>query len=388
MNHRLRLLDFALVLLWRHKGRHALTLGIHAGLVFALGSVLLLAAALQQEARRLLAASPELIVQRLVAGRHDWIPLAHADAILGIRGVTSVAPRFWGYYFDPPSGGTFTFMGVESLPLAGTQLVGGRGYDPDTPWSCVIGSGVAEARLLEPGDLLPVKGSDGALQALRVTDVFSSDTALLTHDLVLLRPAAWRRVLGVPPEAATDLVVQVPNPREADTVSRKILERLPDVRVVGRESILMTYDAVFGWRGSLVMLALGGAVAGFGVMCCDRARSLGAEERRNLGVLRSVGWSLPDILAVKLWEGLSLALLGFLTGGLAAHVHVFHWGGSLLVPLLRGWSVIFPELRLQPGGEGFQILILFLLAVVPYVLVILGPAWTAASLDTDRVLRD
>lgn len=388
MNTRLRMLDFALLCLWRHKWRHGATFVLYGAVVFVFGSVLLLAAALKHEAQLLLAAAPEVIVQRLVAGRHDWVPLAHAAEVTRIRGVASVTPRFWGYYYDPLCGGTYTMMGVDALPLTGTQLVEGRGYGAGAPWACVIGQSVAEARLLEPDDILPVKGIDGALYALRVTDVFSSDTSVLTHDLVLLRIDAWRQAFGVPPGVATDLAVHVPNPREADTVIRKIAERLPDTRVIGRGSILMTYEAVFGWRGSLVMLALAGAVAAFGILSCDRAWSLGTEERRTLGVLKAVGWSVSDVLRIKLWEGLSLSLMAFGTGVLAAHVHVFHLGGCVLAPLLKGWSVLFPELRPEPHGELFQLVILFLLAVVPYLLATLVPAWTAAALDPDRILRD
>ncbi len=383
----LRMLDFALVGLWRQKWRHGLTLLVYASVVFILASVLMMTGALKHEAALVLAGAPELTVQKVSAGRHDWVPLSHAKAIESLRGVGTVWPRFWGYYYDPPSGATFTLMGLDQLPLTGTQLLHGHGYAADVPWACVIGQGVAESRLLEPDDILPVKGADGRLYPLRVTDVFSGASALLTHDFVVLPIDAWRRVFQVPPEVATDLAVQVPNASEVDMVTRKILERLPDVRVISRQSILQTYSAVFDWRGSLVMLALSGALAAFGIFACDRATGLGAEERRNLGILKAVGWNVSDVLRLKVWEGLSLSLAAFLTGVLAAHLHVFHFGGRVLAPLLKGWSVLFPEFQLQPHGELFQVLIVFMLSVVPYVLVTLVPAWTAAVTDPDQIMR-
>jgi len=387
MKGQLRMLDFALVCLWRQKRRHGMTLAVYVFVVFILASVLMMTGALKHEASLLLSGAPELIVQRISAGRHDWIPLSHANTIEGIRGVRSVAPRFWGYYYDPPPGATYTLMGLDELPIRGAQLVEGKGYAPDVPLACVIGQGVADARLLDPDDILPVKGTDGRLYPLRVTDAFTRASALLTHDFVLVRTDAWRRIFSIPGGVATDLVVDVPNADEADTVTRKILERLPDVKVVRRKDILRTYDAVFDWRGSLVVLAFSGALASFGILACDRAAGLGLEERKNLGVLKAIGWNVSDVLKLKAWEGLSLSLIAFLTGVLAAHVHVFHYGGSVLAPLLKGWSVLFPEFHLQPHGELVQILTVFMLSVVPYSLATLVPAWKAAITDPERIMR-
>lgn len=387
MTTHLRMLEFALVCLWRQKLRHALTLIVYGFVVFVLASVLMMAGGLKHEASLLLAGAPELVVQRLSAGRHEWIPLSQAESIMSIRGVRSVSPRYWGYYYDPAPGVTYTVMGQDNLPLTGTQLLGGEGYAANVPWVCVVGHGVAEARLLDPGDFLPVKGADGRLIPLRVTDIFSGASSLLTHDVVLLRVDEWRRFFGVPPGVATDLAVQVANSNEVATVTRKIQELLPNVRVIGRDSILQTYDAVFDWRSSLVVLAFSGALATFAIFAWDRAAGLGVEESKNIGVLRAIGWSVPDVLKLKMWEGASLSIAAFLTGGLAAHLHVFHFGAGMLAPLLKGWSVLFPEFHLKPHDEPLQLLTVFMLTVVPYVVGTLAPAWTAAITDPDQIMR-
>jgi len=46
----------------------------------------------------------------------------------------------------------------------------------------------------------------------------------------------------------TDLVLRVRNPKEIPTIAVKIAELLPDTRIILREEILRTYDAVFSWR--------------------------------------------------------------------------------------------------------------------------------------------
>ena len=56
-------------------------------------------------------------------------------------------------------------------------------------------------------------------------------------------------------------------------------------------------------------------------------------------------------------------------------------------PLLKGWSVLFPEFQFRPQAEPLQILTVFLLTVVPYLMVTLVPAWKAAVIEPDEALR-
>jgi lipoprotein-releasing system permease protein len=82
------LIDFTLLALARRKTRNLGLLLVYTVLVFMLASVTLYSHALRQEAARVLAASPEVIVQRMVAGRHDLIPPGYLE-----RSVASAACR-------------------------------------------------------------------------------------------------------------------------------------------------------------------------------------------------------------------------------------------------------------------------------------------------------
>ena len=89
-------LDFTLSALWRRKGKNLALFVLYTVVVFSLASVMLLTASLKREAGLLLRESPEMVVQRMTAGRHDLIPAEYADRVREIRGVASVAGRLWG----------------------------------------------------------------------------------------------------------------------------------------------------------------------------------------------------------------------------------------------------------------------------------------------------
>lgn len=366
-------LDFTLSCLWRRKGKNAALILAFALVVFLTASVMFTVRALRSEAGAVLAGAPELTVQRMLAGRHELIPETYAATIKAIRGVARVTPRLWGYYFNRAAGATYTVMAPADFAHGDSEIV--------------VGPQVART-WLSPVDgqylFRTYKGdSEGFTPVARLPE----DTELVSGDLILMSQAAFRRVFGVPAGLYTDLAVRVPNERELETVTEKIQRALPDTRPIQRRELLRTYAAVFDWRGGYVIVLLSGAALAFLIFAWDRATGLSAEERREIGILKALGWDTADVLAMKLWEGLAISLTAFLLGMIAAYVHVFLAGAGLFAQALKGWSVLAPRLALTPEVNATEILSLFCLTVAPYAVITLIPAWRAATTDPDAVMR-
>jgi len=406
MIHHLRICELAAATLARQRAKTLVVVTVYSLLVAVVASLVLYVQALRREARLLLADAPELVVQRLTAGRHEPIPVDRAARIAAIRGVREVRPRVWGYTYDPPTGATFTLWGADSVPWSALEPVDGRGgtaapsgadgtdgAGPGGPWQpladgeCVVGQGVADARFLWIGDRLPLRRADGELFAPRIAGIFRAESSVLTHDLVVLPTAALRRTFGLAPERAIDLAVAVHHPQEVATVARKIQELWPDVRTISRDQVLATYDAVFDWRGGVWVALLLAVAAAFTILVWDRATGLSSEELHTLGLLKAVGWSPRDVLELCLWQGVIVSALSVATGLLLAQAHLLWLDGALFTRLLRGWSVLFPELEIHPGADALALLICLPLTVLPYVVANLLPSWRAAITDPDTILR-
>ena len=177
------------------------------------------------------------------------------------------------------------------------------------------------------------------------------------------------------------------NPREVRNVATKVTEALPDARPILREEILRTYASVFDWREGMVLAVLSGALLAFAILAWDKASGLSAQERREIGILKAVGWETGDVLRMKLWEGLLVSFTAFLAGYLLAWWHVFHAGGALFRPVLQGWAVLYPEFALRPEVDGLQLFTLLFFTVVPFTAAVLVPSWRAAITDPDAVMR-
>lgn len=388
MNRHLRVLDLALFLLARERTKTIVIVATYSLLVGLVGSLLLYVSALRQEAHRALARAPELVVQRLRGGRLDLMPVARAAEVARLRGVESARPRTWGYTFDPPSRATLTLWGADPGPLASLRFVEGDWLDPADPRTCVVGQGVADARFLGIGDRLPIRGGRDQLFAPRVVGIFTADSDLLTHDLVVLPTDELRRVFDMPEGTATDLAVRITNPREVETVARKIQERWSDVRVIPRTQLLATYDAVFDWRAGVWGAALLGALLAFAILVWDQATGLSAEEARTLGILKAVGWTSREVLALELCKGLVVSILALLSGWILAEGHLYWLDGALFAGVLKGWSVLFPPFELHPERTLEVWLPCLLLTTLPYLAARLIPCWRAAITDPAALLGE
>lgn len=367
------LVDYTLSAMARRKGKNLALLAVYGMVVFLLASVMLFSHALRREAAAVLQGSPEVVVQRMVAGRHDLLPAAHLDVVRAIRGVQRAEGRLWGYHFDPAVSANYTLM----VPREGAP----------PPGDIRIGAGIARARGAGMGDVLALRGADGGLFSFRIAGLLSEQSELVSADLALLAESDFRRFAGMPPGVFTDAVVSVRNPSEVRTVAQKIVQALPDARPILRSEILRTYDSVFTWREGIMLLLLAGAVLAFAILAWEKAAGLSAEERREIGVLKAVGWETADVIRMKGWEGGIVSLAAFLLGYLAAYLHVFHFGSPLFAPVLKGWAVLYPDFRLVPYVDGFQVATLFLFTVVPYTAATIVPVWRAAVADPDAVMR-
>jgi ABC-type lipoprotein release transport system permease subunit len=367
------IIDFTLSSLWRRKRKNLALVMVYTLVVFSLASVMFFTQSLKNEAAIILRGAPEIMVQKLVAGRHELIPISYAKPIKAIRGVEAVKDRLWGYYYDPSSRANYTLMVPEGMDLKDEEII--------------VGTGISRVRQVFRGNALLLRTYDGRPISFLIKGILSPESELLSSDLILISTTGFRRLFGVSQEVATDLAVTVRNKKEIPTIAAKIVDALPDTRAISRDEILRTYDAVFDWRSGIMIAILAGAVLAFLIFAWDKAAGLSAEERREIGILKAIGWETADVLEMKFWEGMIVSLSSFLLGVILAYFHIFYASATFFAPVLKGWSTLYPDFRLTPFISISQIAILFFFTVIPYTVATLIPAWKAATIDPDVIMR-
>ncbi|MBU1236701.1 MAG: ABC transporter permease [Gammaproteobacteria bacterium] len=367
------LIDFTLSSLLRRRGRNLGLLVVYSLLVFVLASAMLYSHALRREAAVILEGAPEVVLQRLVAGRHDLIPPGYIDKIGQMRGVQDIRGRLWGYYYDSVVKANYTFM----VPADGSVAKG----------ALVVGPALARQRGLEANTGVSFRAYSGELRSFIIADVLPQASEIASADLILINEDDFRAFFNYPAGHYTDVALTVANAKEVRNVANKLSKLLPDSRPILREEMQRTYASLFDWREGIMLALLSAAILAFAILAWEKASGLSADEKREIGILKAIGWETGDVIRMKLWEGGLISLTAFLLGFVAAYVHVFKFGAPLFAPVLKGWAVLYPRFDLVPVIDGLQVATLFFFTVFPYMAAVLVPIWRAAVTDPDAVMR-
>jgi len=388
----INILDYSLSSIWRRKLKNISVMLVFSAVIFLLASFQMVTQALTGAAADSLAAAPEITLQRMSAGRQEAIALAYRDRLKKIFGIRKIIPRIWGYYFDETQLANYTVMGLDTTAMPqGNRLhltlASGRFPHPDEDDGVVVGRSIVKIKKLANRHLFSLFRPDLSLKSFRILGVFSLENDLLTNDLIVMTMGAARDLFRIGSGMATDFAIYVANPAEIDTIAKKIADLLPDTRVVTRPQVQKTYQVVFGWRSGFASICLLTALAAFVILAWDKASGLSPEEKREISILKILGWETSDILAIRFWESFWVAGIAYIIGCTLAYIHVAYFSAALFRPVMEGWSVIYPPFRLLPSITLADLMLIFSFSVLPYLAATIIPAWRSATVPPDSAIR-
>jgi cell division protein FtsX len=372
-NRHFRIARYTIGSLRRRWRKNVAVVGVYALVIFTLASVVFLTQSLTRESVASLQSSPEIMVQRLSAGRHGLSLATDAAALAQLTGVGAVVPRRWAYLTDPATSETLLLRVGE----------GGRLRDHEA----VAGAEVLRRRGIEVGGALALRGHAGESVTLAVTGLAEAATRLESAALIIVSETAFRSLTGMPDGHAMDLALRVRNRRELPTIAAKISEGHPAARPIIRDELVRTYTSLYNWRSGVIVAALLVPVLAFILFAWDKAAGLSADERREIGILKAVGWETGDVILLKSYEAATVSLAAFVLGAGLAIAALALPRPFAALPALLGWSALYPAFRPAPALGAYQMATLFFLTVFPYLVATIIPAWRAGTTDPDLVMR-
>ena len=384
------LFAFAVRGLRRRLGR-ALALGAGLALTVVLvAAILFVTDALRAEARRASAAVPNVVVQRLVGGRPTVIDTSEAEKLRDIPSVRRARPRVWGYLFLPALQGNVTVVGTaaDAPPLDDVRGTLSSGRDAKRgAHEMVVGKRLADMLGLGVGDEMQLPTASPS-PPLRVAGTFTGAVEIWTADVLVCDDDDARAILGLAKNEATDIALDLANDEEEHVVAASALGRVPNARVIEGRSLLRVYEAGYGRRAGLLFAASIPALVALLLLAWDRASGLGPAERREVAILKAVGFGTRDVLLVKLYEATIVAAVATAVGLALADAWVFVFGAPGLRAALVGWSVLYPETPFVPEVDVTQLVAIASAVVVPYVGLSIVPSWRAAIVDPMQAMRE
>ncbi|BDY12425.1 ABC transporter permease [Hydrogenimonas cancrithermarum] len=386
------LFAFALSSLMRRGSKNLFIFVIFALMIFILASIFMITHSLKVEMFTTLEALPDITVQRVVAGKQTDIEADRSETIARIFGVSDAIPRVWGYYYFPKAGVNFSIVGVEAfgkqykkeLDMVADTYAEGL-VEEDT---MIVGQGVYETLKRNFfNDYFYFVKPDGELTKVTVGGVFKPATTLESNDIIVMESSLVRDIFGMEEGAATDIVVHVANPEEVATIAKKIGEHYPDTRVITKEDLRISYQNVFDYKSGIFLALFIIAIFTFFIIIYDKASGLSSEEKREIGILKALGWKIGDILNVKFFEAAVISVGAYFLAVTLALGYVFGLGAPLMRDLFMGYSVLKPPFDLPFALDGGTLALIFFTTVPVYIAATLIPSWKAATLEADEVIR-
>jgi ABC-type lipoprotein release transport system permease subunit len=359
--------------------------------VTLLAAVLFATSALRGEAERGRQTQPDMIVQQLAGGRPGLIDPSTLSFLQQLPGVRRATARVWGYVFLPSLNANVTVIGrtpdTADLSAVRGVLRSGRDARPGERGAALIGQALAELLHVRDGDVISLPSPREDAPTLNLVGVFDSPVALYTSDVILLDVEGARAILDIAADRATDVAIELGNPEEAAVVTRAILDKEPDLRVLDKRILARTYRVIYGRRAGIVIAAALPALFAMLILAWDRINGLAYAERREIAVQKAVGWSTADVLYAKFYESVLVGVLAFGAGVALAYAWVFLLGAPLLREVLSGWSVLYPQTALTPAIDPADLLALGGMVLLPFFAVAILPAWRAAIIDPMQAMR-
>lgn len=343
---------------------------------------------------------PDLIVQRLVGGRQAQIPLSWIQNVSATSGVRLATPRVWGYT-QAGAGRLLTVMGINATEYGsmygaiGTDiLLGGRFLGESDARKMIVGQGIVDMMAasgssfsISVGSMLSLIAFNGSLIEFEVVGIFSSKSKIYSYDLILTDLVSARAVFGVENLSCTDIAVWIDFASSMNSIALQLDTAISEARILTRDAMRTMMMRTYGDRAGIVAL-LWATVLLVVVLLAFTASSAGSDESRSeVGLLKALGFDTVDVIEIRMFEALTVGLLGASLGISCAIVYDFIMNAPLIAGYMLGWNLVLLNGGLPLAISVPTVFTVFALAVVPIMVATVVPSWRNAITEPDVVLR-
>ncbi|MCG3674902.1 ABC transporter permease [Aliarcobacter butzleri] len=385
--------NFIFLLLVKHKSKHFAIFLISIFIVFLTSSILFIKNSLQKEISQALENQSDFIVQKTIANKIKDIDTSLIDEFYEINGVSKVTQRVYGQYYFMPENVYFTIIGIDFFEETTNQdlkellnfLNISKFLEKD---SMIIGNGVK--KVLDKYayfDSYDFKLENENSKNIKIFKDLPKEANLIANDLIIMDINIAKRILDIKPDFATDIVLDVPNPLERQNVKEQILLKESNIRILQKDELKKEYENMFNYKGGIFLILFIVVIFTFILVLYQRYSMISSNDKREIGILKAVGWSIKDIIKLKIIENFIVAFMAFIIGVIFAYIFVFILQAPILKNIFIGFSNIKNDFILNQNIKISNLITLFLFFMVPFLSAVLIPVWKIAVIDATKSMK-
>ncbi|MGG7074120.1 FtsX-like permease family protein [Campylobacter sp. 9BO] len=363
-------INYAVVLLKKERADHAFSFFIFSFIIFILSSVLFISNSIQYDLVNSINTRPDIVVEALRGGKRDTMHDGYIYDFKQISGVSDAIGFVDGRYYFAQKRIWFNIVADNAL-----------GAD-----EMVIGEGVKAAmnelyyedvfNFLTEENLIPIKINKTAPHS---TNIISNNTIYMHEDTA-------REVLSLDNAEYTKIFVSVANKNEISEVALKIMNLYPNTFAYTAEDSVADLKHIYYYKGGVFMVLYVVAMVAFLILLKNQISLVYGEKKREIAVLRSIGYAIKDIIALKFIQNFIVSFSAFLLGCALAYGYVFVFNAPLLREIFLGGD-IQNFITFTPVIDFDILFLVFLFSVVPFLAFVIIPAWRVAISDMSEAIK-
>ena len=362
--------EYAILLLFKDRNDHLFSFLIFSFIVFILSSVLFISDSLQYDLIQSIKSQPEIVVENTRAGRAYQMHEGYVYDASKITGVSSVEGVVEGYYYFAQKRLWFHIIG--DARLAKDEMLIGQG----------VQKAMAELYYKDEFHFL----TEERLIKVKINKIAPKGTNILSNDAIFLNPTTARAVLGMEMDEYSKLYISVPNLNEVGNLALKIVEIYPTAKATTQADAIGAVRHLYYYKGGIFMILYVVSLVSFFILLKNQIGLVYGEKKKEIAILRSLGFCIKDIIALKFIQNTVVSLSAYLLGVALSYIYVFMFNAPYLRTIFLG-NELENSISLTPVVDVNLLFLIFLFGVIPFLAFVILPAWKIAISDMSEAVK-
>lgn len=385
--------NFLFLLLLKHKSKHIAIFIISILIVFLISSILFISNSLKKEAFSTLENQSDFVIQKINSEKILDTPISWIEDFSSINGIKNTQQRVYGQYYFMPENVYFTIVGLdlfeentnknlkELLKILNIS-------DFLQKNSMIIGNGIKKIfDKYHYFDSYDFKLSNNKLTTVKIFKDLPQEANLVANDLIIMDINLAKIILNINEEDSTDIVLNVPNNLERQNIKEQLILKHSNIRILQKESLKKEYENMFNYKGGIFLVLFIVVIFTFILILYQRYSMISSNDKKEIGILKAVGWSIKDIIKLKIIENFIVGFMAFIIGIIISYIFVFILNAPILKNIFIGFSNIQNDFILNPNIDFTIIVTLFLFFIIPFLSAILIPVWKISIIDANESMK-
>ena len=354
--------------------------------IFLLSTVIFIKSSLQNEILKTLESHNDFIIQREFGGRIFDIENQLEDRLRNIYGVKNITKRVYGRYKFLSEDVYFTIIGVDFSNL--NKELKNLGLQNISNDEMIVGFEVdnllKKYKYTNYYDFfLPNK----EIKKVKIAKVLEKESNIISSDIIILDINLARDILGINRDFSTNIAFDVPNELERANIKQKLQRLDLDLNIIQKEDILKKYETIFNYKGGVFLILYLVVLFAFIMILYQRYSQVSINERKQIAIFKAIGYSVRDIIKIKMSENFVVSFVSYLFGVLLAYFFVFILNAPILKNIFIDFSNIKNDFIIYPYIEFSTFVTLFLFFMVLFLSSVLIPVWKISAINPYESLR-